>query len=138
MEIVLLLLDYSVLFTFCCSYVLVSMSLNNASTVTVENAIRKSVPKSICSTDDVKEAVKSYAEVTKENQRKVIAEATLAKSSKNVVESVVRQVDADKIERERRKINVVVLNVPEPPKTASIGQKKKLLTGNSWHGKWGL
>ena len=35
--------------------------------VTVENAIRKLVPKSICSTDDVKEAVKSYAEVMKEN-----------------------------------------------------------------------
>ena len=63
--------------------------------VTVENAIRKLVPKSICSTavDDVKEAVKTYAEVTKENQRKVIEEATLAKSSKNVVESVVRSVN---------------------------------------------
>ena len=61
------------------------MSLNNASTVTVKNAIRKLVPKSICSTDDVKEAVKIYAEVTKENQRKVIVEAILAKSSKNVV-----------------------------------------------------
>ena len=96
--------------------------------VTVENAIRKLVPKSICSTDDVKEAVKSYAEVTKENQRKVIEEATLAKSSKNVVESVVRQLDADKIERERRKLNVVILNVPEPPETVSIGQKKKLDT----------
>ena len=96
--------------------------------VTVENAIRKLVPKSICSMDDVKEAVKSYAEVTKENQRKVIEEATLAKSSKNVVECVVHQLDADKIERERWKLNVVLLNVPEPPETASIGQKKKLDT----------
>ena len=56
--------------------------------VTVENAIRKLIPKSICSADDVKEAVKSYVEVTKESQRKVIEEATLAKSSRNVVESV--------------------------------------------------
>ena len=48
--------------------------------------------------NDVKEAVKNYAEVTKENQRKVIEEAMLAKSSKNVVESVVCQLDADKIE----------------------------------------
>ena len=31
--VLLLLLDYSVLLTFCCSYVLVSMSLNNASTI---------------------------------------------------------------------------------------------------------
>ena len=96
--------------------------------VTVENAIRKLIPKSICSADDVKEVVKSYAEVTKENQRRVIEEAALAKSSKYVVESVVRQLDSDKIEREKRKLNVVVLNVPENPDTASSGQKNKLDT----------
>ena len=96
--------------------------------VTVENAIRKLIPKSICSADDVKEVVKSYAEVTKENQRRVIEEAALAKSSKDVVESVVRQLDSDKIEREKRKLNVVVLNVPENPETASSGQKNKLDT----------
>ena len=67
--------------------------------VTVENAIRKLIPESICSTDDVKEVVKSYAEVTKEQQRRVIEEATLAKSSRDVVESVVHQLDSDKIER---------------------------------------
>ena len=96
--------------------------------VTVENAIRKLIPKSICSADDVKEVVKSYAEVTKENQRRVIEEAALAKSSKDVVESVVRQLDSDKIEREKRKLNAVVLNVPENPETASSGQKNKLDT----------
>ena len=79
--------------------------------VTVENAIRKLIiiPESICSADDVKEVVKSYAEVTKEQQRRVIEEAALAKSSKDVV---VRQLDSDKIEREKRKLNVVVFNVP--------------------------
>ena len=66
--------------------------------VTVENAIRKLIPKSICSADDVKEVVKSYAEVTKEHQRRVIEEAALAKSSKDVV----RQLDSDKIEREKK------------------------------------
>ena len=96
--------------------------------VTVENAIRKLIPKSICSADDLKEVVKSYAEVTKEHQRKVIEEAALAKSSKDVVETVFRQLDSDKIEREKRKLNVVVLNVPEPPETASSGQKNKLDT----------
>ena len=72
--------------------------------------------------------MKSYAEVTKEHQRKVIEEAALAKSSKDVVESVVCQLDSDKIEREKRKLYVVVLNVPEPPETASLGQKNKLDT----------
>ena len=76
----------------------------------------------------MKEVVKSYAEVTKENQRRVIEEAALAKSSKDVVESVVHQLDSDKIEREKRKLNVVVLNVPENPETASSGQKNKLDT----------
>ena len=96
--------------------------------VTVENAIRKLIPESICSADDVKEVVKSYAEVTKEQQRRVIEEAALAKSLKDVVESVVHQLDSDRIEREKRKLNVVVLNVPEPPETASSGQKNKLDT----------
>ena len=96
--------------------------------VTVENAIRKLIPKSLCSAADVKEVVKSYAEVTKENQRRVIEEAALAKSSKDVVESVVHQLDSDKIEREKRKLNVVVLNVPENPETASSDQKNKLDT----------
>ena len=96
--------------------------------MTVENAIRKLIPKSICSTEDVNAAVKSYAEVTKEIQRKVIEEVSIAKSSKTVVESVVRQLDADKIEREKRKLNVVVLNVPEPLETASSGQKNKIDT----------
>ena len=68
--------------------------------VMVENAIRKLIPKSICSADDVKEVVKRYAEVTKGNQRRVIEEAALAKSSKDV-ESVVHQLDSDKIEREK-------------------------------------
>ena len=72
--------------------------------VTVENAIRKLTPKSICSADDVKEVVKSYAEVTKENQRRVIEEAALVMSSKDVVESVVHQLNSDKLEREKRKL----------------------------------
>ena len=80
--------------------------------VTVENAKRKLIPKSICSVNDVKEVVKSYTEVTKEHQRRVIEEAALAKSSKDVGETIVHQLDSDKIEREKRKLIVVVLNVP--------------------------
>ena len=41
-------------------------------------------------------AVKSYADATRESQRKVVEQAALAQSSKNVVESVVRKLDADK------------------------------------------
>ena len=93
--------------------------------VTVENAVRKLLPKAVCTKEDVENAVKSYADVTKESQKKVIEDAALTQSSKNVVESVVRKLDADKVEREKRKHNVVVLNAPEPPKEASSEQKKK-------------
>ena len=65
--------------------------------------------------------------MTKEQQRRVIEEAALAKSSKDVG-SVVHQLDSDKIEGEKRKLNVVVLNVPEHLETASSGQKNKLDT----------
>ena len=93
--------------------------------VTVENAIRKLLPKTVCSKEDVQDVVKSYADVTRESQKKVIEEAALTQSSKSVVENVVRKLDADKVEREKRKLNIVVLNVPEPTKDASNEQKKK-------------
>ena len=51
-----------------------------------------------------------------EKVRKVVEQAALAQSSKNVVESVVRKLDADKLEREKMRLNVCILNVPEPPK----------------------
>ena len=92
---------------------------------TVENAVRSLISKSVCSKEDVADVVKSYADVTRESQREVIKEAALTQSSKNVVESVVRKMDADKVEREKRKSNVVVLKVPEPEKESSAEEKKK-------------
>ena len=38
---------------------------------------------------------------------------------------MVRKLDADKVEREKRQLNVCILNVLEPPKESSSGQKKK-------------
>ena len=93
--------------------------------VTVENAVRKLLPKTVCSKEDVHNAVKSYADVTRESQKKVIEQASITQSSKTVVENVVRKLDADKIEREKRKLNVVVLNVPEPDKDLSKEEKKE-------------
>ncbi|KAL5249077.1 hypothetical protein ACHWQZ_G018048 [Mnemiopsis leidyi] len=75
--------------------------------------------------EDVEGVVKSYAAVAREGQKEVIQQAALAQSSKKIVESVVRQMDADKVERERRRSNVVVLSAPEPEKEASAEQKKK-------------
>ncbi|KAL5251011.1 hypothetical protein ACHWQZ_G016669 [Mnemiopsis leidyi] len=82
--------------------------------VTVENVVRNLLTKSACSKDDLKEVVKSYADVTKECQKEIVKEAAMTQSSKTVVENVVRKLDADKVEREKRRTNVVVLKAPEP------------------------
>ncbi|KAL5269041.1 hypothetical protein ACHWQZ_G002762 [Mnemiopsis leidyi] len=87
--------------------------------------VRNILSKSVCSKEDVEGVVKSYAAVAREGQKEVIQQAALAQSSKKVVESVVRQMDADKVEREKRRSNVVVLSAPEPEKEASAEQKKK-------------
>ncbi|KAL5254761.1 hypothetical protein ACHWQZ_G014260 [Mnemiopsis leidyi] len=49
----------------------------------------------------------------------------ISQSSKTVVESVVRQLDTDKVEREKRRCNVVVLSAPEPKKESSTEEKRK-------------
>ena len=92
---------------------------------TIESAVQSVMSNSVCSKEDIKDVVKSYADVAKEAQKEVIEQAAVAQSSKTVVESVVRQLDADKIEREKRKCNVVVLNAPEPNKESSTEDKKK-------------
>ena len=92
--------------------------------VTVENAVRNMLNNSVCSKEDVKDVVKSYAEVTEQSQKKAIQHAAAASSSKAVVENVVRKLDADKVEREKRKSNVVVLSAPEPSKESTTEQKK--------------
>ena len=92
--------------------------------VTVENVVRNLLTKSACSKDDLKEVVKSYADVTKECQKEIVKEAAMTQSSKTVVENVVRKLDADKVEREKRRTNVVVLKAPEPKKDSTTDQKK--------------
>ncbi|KAL5257961.1 hypothetical protein ACHWQZ_G012795 [Mnemiopsis leidyi] len=92
--------------------------------VTVENVVRNLLTKSVCTKEEMKEVVKSYADVTKECQKEIIKEASVTQSSKTVVESVVRKLDADKVEREKRRYNVVVLSAPEPNKDSSTDEKK--------------
>ena len=80
---------------------------------TVEHAIRKSFSGNVCSKDDMEKVVKTWADVTKQSQKKVIEETTRTQTAQSVVEKVVRKLDSDKIEREKRRDNVVVMNIPE-------------------------
>ena len=86
--------------------------------------MRNMLTNSVCSKEDIKNVVKSYAEVTEQSQKKALQHAAAAQSSKAVVETVVRKLDADKVEREKRRSNVVVLRAPEPSKDSSADQKK--------------
>ena len=72
----------------------------------------------VCSKEDVETVVKTYAEATKQSQK-----TTQAHTAHSVVEKVVRKLDADKVEREKRRENVVVINAPES-EMESAGQKK--------------
>ena len=90
---------------------------------TVEDAVRRTLSGTVCSKDDVETVVKSYAEATKQSQKKVIEETTRTQTAQTVVEKVVRKLDADKVEREKRRANVVVMNVPESD-MESPGQKR--------------
>ena len=91
---------------------------------TVESAVKSAMSDSVCSKNDIKDVVKSYADVAQAAQKEMIEKAAVAQSSKSLVQSVVRQLDADKVEREKRKCNVVVLNAPEPRKEFSTEEKK--------------
>ena len=53
----------------------------------------------------------------------MIEETTQAQTAHSVVEKVVSKLDADKVEREKRRENVVVMNAPES-EMESAGQKK--------------
>ena len=90
---------------------------------TVEDAVRRTMSGTVCSKDDVETVVKTYAEATKQSQKKVIEETTRTQTAQTVVEKVVRKLDADKVEREKRRANVVVMDVPESGMESS-SQKK--------------
>ncbi|MCP4459078.1 MAG: hypothetical protein GY816_13805 [Cytophagales bacterium] len=63
----------------------------------------------------VVEKTKSYAAALDNNNN--------TKSTKQVVEEVARKIDSDKVERERRKLNVIVMKVPES-NAPSSGQRQ--------------
>jgi hypothetical protein len=64
----------------------------------------------------VNKAVRLYSEITATSQKKVIDEASLAQSSKIVVQQVARHIDEDRVERDRKRLNVCVMKVPESSK----------------------
>lgn len=77
----------------------------------VITAVKESTPEVVSS---VVRETKSYASVVEEKS---------VQNSQRIVEEVTRNINNDKVERERRKQNVVIMKVPES-KAASAGQQQ--------------
>jgi hypothetical protein len=85
-----------------------------------ETAVKNAAPSVVTS---VVEKTKSYAAATQDSQRKLVEEVKSAATSSHIVQEVARKIDSDKVEREKRKMNVIVMKVPES-KAPSSGQRR--------------
>ena len=74
-------------------------------------------PKEI--TKIVNQAFKSWADVTANSQKKVMEEMSLQQASQSVISKVQTKMHTDTYERNLRKLNLCVLNVPESKKANS-------------------
>ena len=87
--------------------------------------IKNCIPSEIYSKGDIKEmleesnskAVKTYAEITSSNQKKVIEELSAVQTTKEVVKEVTSQLGVESIEREKRRLNLCVMKAPESTKS---------------------
>ena len=73
----------------------------------------------------VVEKTKTYAAAAEQNQMKLVEEVKKATTSNELVDKICKRMDNDNHERERRKSNVIVSNVPEPNGDLSPDEKKQ-------------
>ena len=91
----------------------------------VENAVNEKIPTNLTSEKPkeiskiVNQAFQSWADVTASSQKKVIEEMSLEQASQSVVTKVQTRMHTDTYERNLRKLNLCVLNVPESKKANS-------------------
>ena len=91
----------------------------------IRSTIQKCLPSEVYSKADIEElleesncrAVKSYADITASSQKKVIKELSAVQTTKEVVKEVTSQLGVEMIEREKRKLNLCVMKVPESTKS---------------------
>lgn len=73
----------------------------------------------------VVEKTKTYAAAAEQNQMKLVEEVKKATTSNELVDKICKRMDNDNHERERRRKNIVVSNVPEPNRDLSPEEKKE-------------
>ena len=87
------------------------------------NAVNQATPTVVSS---VVEKTKSFAAVTEQNQIKLVEEVKNAATSAQLVDKICKKMDNDHCEREKRKSNVIISNVPEPQSDLTPADKKKV------------
>ena len=76
--------------------------------------------KGVCTKADVKTAMKTYADILKDENKEVIK----ATSGPAAIKEVCKTLNVEQIEREKKKKNVIVSNISEPP-TNLNGEERK-------------
>ena len=69
-------------------------------------------------------AAKAAAAAT-ENQKKLVSEVRSAATSTTVIKEVCKKIDSDQAERERKKCNIMISNVPEQPSGNTAKEQKE-------------
>ena len=85
-------------------------------------AIKKATPNVVSS---VVEQTKTYAAAAQENQKRLVEEVKSAATSTQLVEKICQKMDNDSVQREMKKTNILISNVPEPDSALSGKDKKE-------------
>ena len=96
-------------------------SLKVTVTEAAEKAVKNAAPTVV---SGVVEQTKSYAAAAQDNQRKLLEEYKAAATSSQLVDKICKKMDNDSVQREKKKRNILVSNVPEPDIKLS-GAKRK-------------
>ena len=97
-------------------------SLKDVLKEAAESAVMNATPTVVSS---VVEQTKSYAAAAKDQQKQLVEEVKSVTTSAQLVDKVCKKMDNDNFQRERRKSNIFVTNVPEPDSGLSDLEKKK-------------
>lgn len=73
----------------------------------------------------MEEKTKSWADIVAENQKKLLDDVKSQSTSVQLVEKICQKMDSDNFQRERRKLNILVSNVPEPKALLTPKEKKE-------------
>ena len=97
-------------------------SLKDTVKEAAEHAVKKATPTVV---SGVVEQTKTYAAAAKDHQRELVEEVKSVTTSSQLVNEICKKIDNDSVQRERRKSNIMVSNVPEPDTQLNGAEKRE-------------